>query len=490
MAAPRPDNATHALDGALPVDDRPGRRRRARVLALAAIVLAALAAAVLIALQSRSPNHAATGTGVPPGDTTATVQRRTLIERAQVDGTLGYSGAVEIYDRLAGTFTWLPAVGAVIRRGDTLYKLDNLPVALMYGSVPAYRVLKLGIGDGPDVTELNANLVELGFDPYSAIAGGDHFSQATGAAVRRWQKSEGLPQTGEVQLGRVVFAAGARRVTAVHVTLGQDPPPSSSPEQPSGSEAPAEKDSANADKSKESKSKSPKPKAKHPQGSKKPSAKERAAKAKAAKEKAQAEHEKAQAEKQKAANKEKEASDNGKEGSAGAAPELALSTTATRQIVQLQVKATEQQLAHVGESAPVTLPNGDVVHGRITSVGTVASESSENENENEKEKGGGGGGGGGNGENATISATLALDHAVTRLDKAPVSVELVKSIRRNVLAVPATALVAVAGRDYAIQVLSGARRVELPVTPGMFADGYVEIEGPGVRRGLTVIEPR
>jgi len=32
--------------------------------------------------------------------------------------------------------------------------------------------------------------------------------------VRRWQKSEGLPQTGEVALGRVVFVPGARRITA------------------------------------------------------------------------------------------------------------------------------------------------------------------------------------------------------------------------------------------------------------------------------------
>jgi hypothetical protein len=160
--------------------------------------------------------------------------------------------------------------------------------------------------------------------------------------------------------------------------------------------------------------------------------------------------------------------------------------------VQLAVKANQQELARVGESAPVTLPNGDVVRGHITSVGTVATESSENENEKEKGGGGGGGGGGagGGGENATISVTLALEHRVARLDKAPVSVELVKSIRHNVLAIPATALVATAGGGYAIEALEGARRSELAVTPGMFADGYVQIEGPAIRSGLTVIEPR
>jgi hypothetical protein len=59
-----------------------------------------------------------------------------------------------------------------------------------------------------------------------------------------------------------------------------------------------------------------------------------------------------------------------------------------------------------------------------------------------------------------------------------------------VLAVPATALIATAGGGYAIEMLEGARHVGLPVTPGMFANGYVEIEGPGIRSGLTVIEPQ
>jgi hypothetical protein len=159
-----------------------------------------------------------------------------------------------------------------------------------------------------------------------------------------------------------------------------------------------------------------------------------------------------------------------------------LGTTSTQQVVQLKLKASQQQLAHVGESAPVTLPDGQIVHGHITAVGTVATESSENE------KGGSGGGGNGGGENATISVTLELDHRVARLDQAPVSVALVKSTRRNVLTVPATALVATAGGGYAIEALEGNRRVALPVTPGMFADGYVEIEGAGVHEGLTVTQ--
>jgi peptidoglycan hydrolase-like protein with peptidoglycan-binding domain len=482
-------DAPPSPDGIPPGEDRPARRR-ARRAAVAAIVLACVAAATLVALRSASPTRSARGTGVPPGDTTATVERRTLVERAQVDGTLGYGSTLELYDRLSGTFTWLPAVGAVIGRWGTLFRLNNVPVVLMYGSVPAYRTLKEGISDGPDVAELNVNLVHLGFDRNAAIGDRDHFGEATAAAVRRWQEAEGLSRTGELELGRVLFAPGARRVTAVHKALGDDPPGSSAASTPNSREQASKESAAKQPAAKRPATKKPgssdnqsnEPNGKA-HGSKQPAGKEPSSKEPALKEPAPKEP----ASKEPASKGDE--SPGSKEGAAAAVPVLA--TTSTQQIVQLQVKATEQQLARVGESAPVTLPNGEVVQGHITNIGTVATESSEGE----KEKGAGGGGGNGgspsgSGENATISVTLAIRHPVSRLDKAPVSVELVKNIRRDVLAVPATALVATAGGAYAIEALEGSRRVEVAVTPGMFANGYVQIEGPGVRAGLTVLEPQ
>jgi hypothetical protein len=130
----------------------------------------------------------------------------------------------------------------------------------------------------------------------------------------------------------------------------------------------------------------------------------------------------------------------------------------------------------------VTLPGGETVGGRITAVGTVASTSKPAGEEK------GGGGQGGESETPTVAVTVTLDHAVAHLDAAPVSVELVKSIRHDVLAVPAAALLATGGGGYAIEALDGTRRVTLPVTPGMFADGYVQIEGSGVHEGLTLLE--
>jgi Putative peptidoglycan binding domain len=470
--------------------DRAGGSRRGLRWAALAAVLVVLAAIAAVVLSSRSEHPEAAGTGVPPGETATEVTRRTLTESATVSGTLGYSGSGELYDRLAsaGTFTWLPAVGAVIGRGGTLFRVNDLPVALMYGAVPAYRTLRQGVGDGPDVQELNQNLIALGYDPYRAIGDEDHFGEATAAAVRRWQEAAGLSQTGEVELGRIVFASSAQRVTKVHVALGQDPPGDSSSKEPAAEEKAAKEKSSQGRASKERERASKENARKGP--SNKKASKERASKGKEpSKEKAKEEPAGEKSHKEPASNGQPSKENGGGGGGAGT---LVLSATSTQQVVQLKVKASQQQLAHLGERAPVTLPNGEVVHGRITAVGTVASEASENEKEKPSGGGGnnGGGGGSGGGENATISVTLTLDHPVARLDQAPVSVDLVKSIRRDVLTVPATALVATAGGGYAIEALEGNRRVKLPVTPGMFANGYVEVEGAGIHEGLTVLEPQ
>jgi membrane fusion protein, multidrug efflux system len=429
---------------------RSSRRRRLRWLAAGALLLVVAAVLAVALLSSRSGEHHGSDTGVPAGDTTASVTRRTLSESSTVNGTLGYGTTLELYDRLGGTFTWLPSVGAVIGRGGALWRIDDLPVVLMYGSVPAYRALKQGVSDGPDVAELNENLVDLGFDPYGAIAASspdgddESFGEATAAAVKRWQKAEGLTETGEVELGRVVFAPGARRVTDVKVTLGQDPP---------GATAPSRH------KSKPGKHKGKPAKAKP--------AKEAPAKDEAAK------------------NDPSKGSPSG-ESSAGAG-EVVLTTTSTQQLVQLKVKPEQQQLARLGETVIVQLPGGGAARGRVIEVGTVASEASGSGDE-------GKGSPSSESSESTIPVTIALEHHVAHLDEAPVSVELVKSVRRGVLTVPATALIATAGGGYAVEALAASpqgeqdRRVTVPVTPGMFAGGYVQVEGVGVREGMTVIE--
>ncbi len=461
-------------------------RRRLRWLAGAALVVAVVAVLAIVLLGSGSSGHHGSDTGVPVGDTTASVTRRTLSESSTVDGTLGYGTTLELYDRLAGTFTWLPSVGAVIGRGATLWRIDDLPIVLMYGSVPAYRTLKEGVSHGPDVTELNRNLIDLGFDPYGAITNEESFGEATTAAVKRWQKAEGLAETGDVELGRVVFAPGARRVTAVKVTLGQDPPGATTPTgtatTPAAAPPAATEPGAGKSPAKKPGNKSPSKGKDSPGKGKEKPANEKPGKEEPARDKpATEEHAKDNPGKDDTGNDDPGKNSPGGEPAAGAG-ELVLATTSTQQIVQLKVKPEQQQLARLGETVTVQLPGGGEAPGHVTEVGTVASESKGSGNEEK------GSPSDESGESTTIPVTVTLDHPVAHLDQAPVSVELVKSIRRNVLTVPATALIATAGGGYAVEALEGDRRVTVPVMPGLFAGGYVQVEGAGVHEGMTVVE--
>ena len=75
----------------------------------------------------------------------ATVTTRTLSETTPVSGTLGYAGGYTVLGGLSGKITALPAAGQVIRNGQALYRVDDAPVVLLYGSTPAYRALAEGV---------------------------------------------------------------------------------------------------------------------------------------------------------------------------------------------------------------------------------------------------------------------------------------------------------------------------------------------------------
>jgi peptidoglycan hydrolase-like protein with peptidoglycan-binding domain len=91
---------------------------------------------------------------------------------------------------------------------------------LLYGSTPAYRTLSAG-ATGPDVVELNADLVALGYatsgqlSPRSAS-----FGSATTTAVEKLQAALGVTQNGTLPVGEAVFEPTAVRVTSVSAEPG------------------------------------------------------------------------------------------------------------------------------------------------------------------------------------------------------------------------------------------------------------------------------
>jgi peptidoglycan hydrolase-like protein with peptidoglycan-binding domain len=187
---------------------------RVLITAVTAAAVAGAAGAAAIGFGGGA-DRTPTSTAEPPA--TAPVTRTTLYDREEHDGTLGHGTETAVGSRLGGTVTWLPAAGTVVRRGQALYRVDDTPVVLLHGTLPAYRDLRTGT-EGADVRQFETELRALG---YTGFTVDDGYTSSTAAAVERWQKALGLEQTGAVALGRVVYAAGPVRVAGVPVGVGE-----------------------------------------------------------------------------------------------------------------------------------------------------------------------------------------------------------------------------------------------------------------------------
>jgi len=184
-----------------------------RVIGYAAVIVLVGAAVGVVALERGGPTTPVAN-DLPAN--TAPVTKQTLVDSRSLDGTLGYGPTTSLVNRLAGTVTGLPEQGRVVNRGEALYRIDDTPVLLLYGSLPVYRDLSTG-DSGVDVRQLEENLTALG---YADLTVDESFTSGTATAVRAWQKALGLEQTGRVELGRVVFLPAAVRVDSVEADLG------------------------------------------------------------------------------------------------------------------------------------------------------------------------------------------------------------------------------------------------------------------------------
>jgi multidrug efflux system membrane fusion protein len=357
---------------------------RFRLLAgIALLVAAAVVVIVVLPSGSASPSDSDSGSRMSGS---ATVKRRNLVQTDTESGTLTYAHTHTVYDRLSGTVTWLPKVGEVINPGHTLVKVDNEPVILLDGRTPAYRDLKSSDSDGPDIKELNRNLVKLGYNPDGIVVDED-WQWATTAGVRELQQALGLVQTGSLSFGTVVFLPGRQLVNTVDGTVGSG----------SGSGA-------------------------------------------------------------------------------------MLQTSSTRLGAMVNLPASSQSEAVVGEHVTVEMPNGSTVGGRITAVSKIAQSS--------RSSGSGSGSGSGDtSSSSTIPVTISLDEQVNGagLDQAAVSVNFAQAKAEHVLSVPVTALTATSGDRYAVQDAAAPHNLLL-VHTGLFAAGYVQISGPGIHAGLRVTD--
>jgi hypothetical protein len=188
-------------------------KRKAWVLAGAAVLVAV---AVIGGAVVLSGGERATATAQAASATTATVQKGKLSAAVSQDGILTYRARPDgspfsAINHARGTYTQLPEVGDKVECGGVLYRVDDRPVLLLCGTVPAYRALHLGDA-GQDARQLNRNLHVRG--------AGDAFTTETEEALEALQRRRGVDVNGSLALGDAVFLPEPVRIAKVTGQLG------------------------------------------------------------------------------------------------------------------------------------------------------------------------------------------------------------------------------------------------------------------------------
>ena len=188
--------------------------RKTWVLAGTAVLVAAIATGGVVDMSS---GKQAISAAQEPPPNKVKVAKRELSAMVSLSATLTYRAGPDgspysVINQASGIYTELPGPGQVISQGQVLYRVNDSPVGLLYGSTPAYRSLSAG-ASGADVTELNADLVALGYATSAQLsATSSFFGSATTTAVEKLQADLGVTQNGTLALGQAVFEPTAVRV--------------------------------------------------------------------------------------------------------------------------------------------------------------------------------------------------------------------------------------------------------------------------------------
>jgi len=143
-----------------------------------------------------------------------------------------------------------------------------------------------------------------------------------------------------------------------------------------------------------------------------------------------------------------------------------MTVTDTTRLVHVDLDPTDTSYVAIGGAVTITLADATTTQGRYFSLATVANTATS-----------------GQGNNSSTTTTLDLWIALVKppahlLDDEPVSVALVTDRAKNVLAVPASALLALAEGGFGVEkVQADGTTALIGVQTGKFADDWVQVTG-------------
>lgn len=365
-----------------------------------------------------------------------------------------------------GTITSTADADTIVTSGQVLFELDDEPVALLDGGIPAYRTLRDG-SEGTDVLQLEEALVALGYDPDETVTIDEDFTAATENMVERWQEEMGMEEDGVVDLGEVVFLPGPVTVEQVAADEGDLVSPGTPVMAVSFVIGELEGvDVAQVEAALDALGYTTGP--------------------------VDDRLDAVTATAILAFQEDMGMKTDGRfelgevvfrpgpirvtdvltlPGSPAGDGTPVLATSSADTFVTVDLPAADQGVLEPGDTVVVELPSGATTPGTVDEVGSVATTDQAGD--------------------STFEVRIVLDHPgdAAGLDEAPVDVEVVTDSRSGVTAVPVTALVALAEGGYAVEVATGSTTRLVAVEPGFYAEGLVEIVSGDVSPGDRVIVP-
>ena len=143
------------------------------------------------------------------------------------------------------------------------------------------------------------------------------------------------------------------------------------------------------------------------------------------------------------------------------------------QKVNTSIEVTNKDLVDLGLEVSIELPDENIIYGKITEIGDIAVIPQANQGDPYIE----------------IAVSLEGNTNLPEWTGAAVTVSVTKKIANNVLTTPVTSLLALLGGGYAIEIIENGVTNVVPVSVGLYADGWVEIAGEGLKPGLEVVVP-
>jgi multidrug efflux system membrane fusion protein len=146
-----------------------------------------------------------------------------------------------------------------------------------------------------------------------------------------------------------------------------------------------------------------------------------------------------------------------------------LRVTGTERVITASLSASQRDGVEAGDTVEVELADGTLTDATVTEVDALPTTAQDG--------------------SQSYGMRLTLDTAPADATDGPVTLQLVRQERENVLAVPVNALLALLEGGYAVERVTDSGTTELvAIEVGLFADGWVEVRGE-VAAGDVVVVP-